>query len=113
MTLGSNGTLFVGSREAGNVYAIVDRNHRGHADEVITIAHGLNEPNGVAFHDRSLYVAEIDRIFQHDNIESQLKNPPRPQLVYLAFPFGQASRGWKFLAFGPDGMLYSNIGAPW
>ena len=111
MTLGSNGTLFVGSREAGNVYAIVDRNHRGHADEVITIAHGLNEPNGVAFHDRSLYVAEIDRIWRYDNIESQLKNPPRPQLVYSGFPSDE-HHGWKFLAFGPDGMLYSNIGAP-
>src|SRR5262245_6165162 len=62
MTLSPDGTLFVGSRDAGNVYAIVDQNKDGHADEVIRIASGLSLPNGVAFHDRSLYVAEISRI---------------------------------------------------
>src|SRR5689334_5551062 len=69
MALGSNGTLFVGTRDAGNVYALVDHNHSGHADEVITIARGLNMPNGVAFRDGALYVAELNRIWRYDNIE--------------------------------------------
>jgi glucose/arabinose dehydrogenase len=111
MALGSNGTLFVGTREAGNVYAIVDRNKSGHADEVIPIAHGLNMPNGVAFRDGALYVAELNRIRRYDNIEAQLKNPPKPQQVYSGFPTDR-HHGWKFIAFGPDGMLYANIGAP-
>src|SRR5215510_3965348 len=70
MALGSNGTLFVGTMNAGNVYALVDRNKTGHADEIITIDHGLNMPNGVAFRDGALYVAEVNRIWRYDNIES-------------------------------------------
>jgi glucose/arabinose dehydrogenase len=54
MALGTDGTLFVGTKDAGNVYAIVDRNKDGRADEVMTIAHGLNMPNGVAFRDGAL-----------------------------------------------------------
>lgn len=57
MTLGARGTLFVGSRSAGKVYAIVDRNGDHMADQVITIASGLRSPNGVAFRDGALYVA--------------------------------------------------------
>src|SRR5271156_872868 len=52
MTLGDKGTLFVGSMDAGNVYAIRIRNNK--AIEVITIASGLKLPVGVAFHDGSL-----------------------------------------------------------
>src|SRR5690242_6055388 len=46
MAVGSNGELFLGTRYGGNLYAIVDHNKRAHADEVITIDHGLNMPNG-------------------------------------------------------------------
>src|SRR5437870_12281708 len=70
MALGSNGTLFVGSREAGNVYAVVDRNKDNRADDVIKIASGLKMPSGVAFRDGSLYVAEISRVLRFDGIES-------------------------------------------
>jgi glucose/arabinose dehydrogenase len=111
MALGPNGTLFVGTKDAGNVYAIVDGNKSGHADEIITIDHGLNMPNGVAFRDGALYVAEVNRIWRYDNIESQLKNPPKRQLVFSRFP-ADVHHGWKFIAFGPDGMLYANVGAP-
>src|SRR5262249_37126916 len=72
MALGSNGTLFVGSMNAGNVYAIVDRDKDDRADEVIKIAGGLKMPSGVTFRNGSLYVAEIWRVTRYDNIESQL-----------------------------------------
>ncbi len=36
----------------------------------------LRNPNGVAFHNGSLYVAEIDRILRYDGIESNLDSPP-------------------------------------
>ena len=111
MALGSNGTLFVGSMNAGNVYAVVDRDKDYHADEVIKIAQGLEMPSGVAFRDGSLYVAEISRITRYDNIESQLKNRPNPVVVNDKFPRDR-HHGWKFIAFGPDGMLYVPVGAP-
>src|SRR6266705_411448 len=111
MALGSNGALFVGSMNAGNVYAVVDREKDNHADEVITIAKGLNMPSGVAFRDGSLYVGEVWRVTRYDNIESQLKNPPKPVIVNDKFP-RDGHHGWKFIAFGPDGMLYVPVGAP-
>ena len=56
MVLGENGTLFVSTRGEGDVYAVIDSNKDYIADEIITIASGLNMPNGVAIRDGDLYV---------------------------------------------------------
>src|SRR6185436_10080947 len=108
MTWGDKGTLFVSSRVAGNVYAVVDK---GGQREVKVIAKGLNLPNGVAFKDGTLYVAEISRITKMPGIEDKLDNPPAMEVVYDILP-KDVPHGWKYLAFGPDGKLYFNIGAP-
>ena len=108
MTWGDKGTLFVSSRVAGNVYAVVDK---GGQREVKVIAKGLNLPNGVAFKDGTLYVAEISRITKMPGIEDKLDNPPAMEVVYDILP-RDLPHGWKYLAFGPDGKLYFNIGAP-
>lgn len=111
MTLGPKGTLFVGTRTAGNVYAVRDTNGDHKADEVITLAQGLNMPNGVAVRDGALYVAEVNRVWRFDNIEASLKAPPTPVLVNDTYPTDR-HHGWKFVAFGPDGLLYVPVGAP-
>ncbi|WP_292521292.1 PQQ-dependent sugar dehydrogenase [Methanoculleus sp.] len=111
MTISPNGTLFVGSRGPGNVYAIPDRDGDGRGDAVIVVASGLDSPNGVAFHNGSLYVAEIGRVLRYDDIEANLEDPPEPAVVSTAFP-GDALHGWKFIAFGPDGKLYVPVGVP-
>ncbi len=102
-------TLFVSTRNEGKVYAI---KHDGtKAQKIITIASGLNRPNGVAFRKGSLYVAEVNRILRYDNIEAQLDTPPKPVVVTDQYPSDNA-HGWKFIRFGPDGLLYVPIGAP-
>ncbi len=111
LTLSPNGTLFVGTRREGSVYAIPDNDGDNKGDKVYIIARGLNMPNGVAFRDGSLYVAEVSRVLRFDNIESRLDNPPSPVIVSDAFPSDE-HHGWKFIAFGPDGMLYVPVGAP-
>jgi glucose/arabinose dehydrogenase len=111
MTLSPNGALFVGTREAGKVYAVLDHDKDQKADEVVTIAQGLNMPNGVAFRDGALYVAEVNRVLRYDRIESSLRNPPRPIVVTDRFPKDR-HHGWKFIRFGPDGLLYVPVGAP-
>ena len=110
LALGDKGTVFVGTR-SDSVYALVDSNHDGRVDQVVTIASGLNAPNGVAFRDSALYVAEISRILRFDNIEANLKNPPKPVVVFDRLP-REGHHGWKFIAFGPDGWLYVPVGAP-
>jgi glucose/arabinose dehydrogenase len=111
LTLGQNGTLFVGTRDRGDVYAVVDRNGDQRADEVLTIASGLQMPVGVAYRNGSLYVSAVDRILRFDEIEQQLRNPPAPVVLVDRFP-KETDHGWKFIAFGPDGKLYVPVGAP-
>jgi glucose/arabinose dehydrogenase len=108
MALGAKGTVFVGNRIRDELYAIVDRgDHR----EVLTIAKGLSAPNGVAFKDGTLFVAERERILRFDDIEDHLKDPPAPKVVVDGLP-QQSNHFWKFLTAGPDGWLYFNQGAP-
>ena len=110
MALSPDGTLFVGTRDS-RVYALPNRSHDKQADEVIVLADNLNTPNGVAFRDGALYVAEINRILRFDNIESRLRNPPKPVAINDQFPT-DTHHGWKFIRFGPDGLLYVPVGAP-
>ena len=111
MAMGPGGTLFVGSRRAGNLYAVLDRDADFQADEVLTLDTGLNMPSGVAFRDGALYVAEVSRILRYDDIENRLENPPEPVVVNRDLP-SDRHHGWKFIRFGPDGKLYVPVGAP-
>ena len=116
MTLGGSGTVFVGT-QMGSVYAVVDRNQDQKADDVLTVATGLTSPNGVAFKDGSLYLAEISRISRFDGVLEFVKVPggrgpaPKQTLLTDKLPTDRM-HGWKYLAFGPDGLLYFQIGAP-
>jgi len=111
MTLGAKGTIFVGTRGQGKVYALVSTGGERRAVEVFTIAKGLNSPNGVAFRDGALYVAEVNRVIRFDRIEERLRTPPVPVVVNDSFPT-ETHHGWKFIRFGPDGLLYIPVGAP-
>jgi glucose/arabinose dehydrogenase len=107
---GDGSIIFVGNRQGKNVYALVDTNKDGKADKKYTLAEGLRMPNGVAFKDGDLYVAEVSRILRFRNIEKTLDKPVF-EVVFDKFP-DKAHHGWKFIAFGPDGLLYVPIGAP-
>ena len=111
LSLSPNGTLFVGTRSGGRLYALRDEDGDHQAERVIILASGLNRPNGVAFKDGDLYVAEISRILRYRDIEAHLDNPPQPEIVNDTFPTDR-SHGWKFIRFGPDGLLYVPVGAP-
>ena len=111
MTLGPQGTVFVGSQFAGKVYAVVDRDGDHKADRVVTIATGLRQPNGVAMRNGALYVATTSQILRFDDIEKQLDAPPKPVTVRDDLPNPNQGHTWKFIAFGPDDMLYTSVGS--
>jgi glucose/arabinose dehydrogenase len=110
LTMGDKGTLFVSNRNAKNVYAVVNKDGKR---EVKTILKGLDAPNGIVFNKGTLYVAERGRISRFDGIEDKLDNPGEGKVVVDNLdPDRQPGHFWKFLAMGPDGKLYFNIGAP-
>ncbi len=108
LRLGDKGTVFVSNRQLDKVYAIVNRNGKREAK---VIASGLDRPNGLAFHNGTLYIGEGTKISKLEKIEDNLDNPPQLVVIYDDLPNHQ-SHGWKFIALGPDNKLYINVGAP-
>jgi glucose/arabinose dehydrogenase len=110
LALGDKGTVFVSNRNLKDVSAIVEQ---GGKRTVTKVLRGLNSPNGIAFHNGTLYVAERHRITAYEGIEDRLASPPEARVVIDNLdPTQQPGHFWKFLAMGPDGKLYYNVGAP-
>jgi glucose/arabinose dehydrogenase len=105
---GDKGTVFVGSRLVGNVYAIANKDGKR---SVKVLASGLYRPNGVAFRNGTLYVAELSKVSKIDKVEDSLDSPPKLTMIYDNLPKDEA-HGWKFIAIGPDNMLYVPVGQP-
>lgn len=106
-----NEVIFVGNRKGGKVYALVDSDKNGVADETHILAKELNQPNGVAFKDGDLYIAEIHRVTVIRDVLSKLGTQPELEVIRDDFPT-ESHHGAKYIAFGPDGKLYVPIGAP-
>jgi glucose/arabinose dehydrogenase len=111
LAISPSGIVYVGNRNSDKVYALKDSDGDFKADKKWVIASGLNMPNGVAFKDGDLYVAEVSRVIKFPNIESNLQAPGKPVIVNDQFPT-ETHHGWKYIAFGPDGKLYVPVGAP-
>jgi len=110
MAMGDNGTLFIGNRKGDKVYALKDLDGDFKADERYIIAEGLRMPNGVAFKDGNLFVAEVSKLWKFIEIEANLEAPVK-EMIYDDYP-SDGHHGWKYIAFGPDGKLYVPVGAP-
>ena len=108
LRIGDKGTVFVGTRFGNKVTAIVKKDGK---TEIKTIAEGLYRPNGLAYHNGTLYIAELSQISKIDNVEAQLDKPPKPTVIYKDLPKDEA-HGWKFIAIGPDNKLYLEVGQP-
>ena len=111
LAISPSGTVFVGNRNGDKVYAVKDTDGDYKADKKWVIASGLNMPNGVAFKEGDLYVAEISKVTKYVGIESKLNPPPKPVIINDQYPT-ETHHGWKYIAFGPDGKLYVPVGAP-
>ena len=112
MALGPEGTVFVGSRTGDKVHALVDGDGDHRAERTVVIASDLNQPNGIAIRDGALYVATANQILRYDDIEQHLDSPPTPVVVRDGLPNPDRGHTWKFISFGPDGLLYMSVGAP-
>jgi glucose/arabinose dehydrogenase len=105
---GDKGTVFVGTRLVGNVYAIANKDGQR---SVKVFQSGLYRPNGVAFKNGTLYIAELSKVSKIDKVEDNLDSPPKPTMIYDDLPKDEA-HGWKFIGIGPDNKLYVPVGQP-
>ncbi len=108
LALGENGTVFVSNRRGRSVYAVVAE---GVGTRTIELLSGLNTPNGIAFHDGDLYVAEMSRVTRYRDIEANLHDVPDAEILDIELP-SKRHHGWRYIGFGPDDKLYISIGAP-
>ena len=108
MALSEKGTVYVGSRLQDKVYAITNKDGKR---QVHVLVSGLYRPNGVAYKNGTLYIAELSQISKIDNVEDQIDKSPKPVVIYKDLPKDEA-HGWKFLAIGPDNKLYFEVGQP-
>lgn len=109
MVMGPKGTIFMGTRGPGRVYAITNRDGKR---EVKVILQGLNQPNGLAVRDGALYVFAIHQVFRYDNIEDRLDKMGEPVDLTKAYNLPDtAHHNWKYVAFGPDGKMYVQVGS--
>lgn len=111
LAVSDSGIVYVGTRKQGKVYALEDVDDDFKIDNVYEVATGLNSPNGVVWHDGTLYVAEISRIIKFENIDKNYKSSPDYSVVYSDLP-DDTHHGWKYIDIGPDNKLYVPIGAP-
>jgi glucose/arabinose dehydrogenase len=110
MVVSDSGIVYVGSRKAGKVYALVPRADKQSA-EVVTVAEGLENPIGVTLLNGALYVGEISRVIRFDNIDKRYAQKPSYAVVKTSLP-SDKWHGEKVMRAGPDGKLYIPVGAP-
>ncbi len=102
--------VFVGTR-GDSVYAIVDKDRDGRADRVVKVVDGLNVANGVAWRDDYLYVAEQHRVVRFHGPDVEALRRAEPEVLFDRLP-DKSWHGWRYAAFGADGMLYVAVGSP-
>ena len=110
MVMGPKGTIFMGTRQLGRVYAITNRDGKREAKVLLQ---GLTQPNGLAFKDGALYVFAINKVFRYDNIENKLDKPGAGgRADRQVQPAGhESTTTGSTWTFGPDGKLYMQVGA--
>lgn len=101
MAFGPDGHLYLSLGRDNKVVMLPDRNRDGHADEIVTVADGLNAPQGLTFVEGQLLVANQDGVVRIENGHA------RPLITGL--PAG--GHTLKTLKLGPDGFLYLNVGS--
>jgi glucose/arabinose dehydrogenase len=111
LAVSDSGIVYVGSRNAGKIYALVDHGNKHVADEVVVVAEGLSNPIGVTLLNGALYVAEIGRVIKFDDIDRRYAHKPAYTVVKGDLP-DDKWHGEKVIKAGPDGKLYVPVGAP-
>lgn len=126
LTRDTQGRVFVGSQTSGSVYALEDIDKDGKVDKRWRIARDLYMPNGVAWHNNDLYVAEISRLLRIKDVSQALQrevgwlgqrgryrtpSTGKREVLYDRLP-DKRHHGWRYIGFSPQGQLFISLGVP-
>lgn len=111
LAVNEQGIVFVGSRKAGLVVALEDKDQDGVAERNYLVADGLKDPTGVALHKGDLFVAETTRVLRYKEVGKHLGGQAPMEVVKSDLP-DKAWHGARAIEIGPDNKLYIPIGAP-
>ncbi|MCX7627794.1 MAG: PQQ-dependent sugar dehydrogenase [Methylophilaceae bacterium] len=101
MTFGPEGDLYLSLGFDNKVVRLPDRDRDGRADQIVTVADRLNAPQGLAFVEGRLLVANQDGVVRLDN----------GRVIPLITGLPAGGHTLKTLRLGPDGHLYLNVGS--
>ncbi len=102
------GTLLVSDPQAGNIYALPDKNKDGVADSKKVIISGENHPHGLAFFKDKLYVAEVDKVVRFNWDEENLT--ATYDKVLFSLP-ENSNHNNRTITFDIDGRMFVSVGS--
>jgi glucose/arabinose dehydrogenase len=110
MAIAPNGDVFLSEPKDGKITVLRDSTGAGHADKIATFASGFSMPHGLAFHDGSLYVADLKAVYRLGYRDGALKALSKTRVTKSGFgvPGGHFTRD---IAFDTSGHLYLTIGS--
>jgi glucose/arabinose dehydrogenase len=103
LALGPDGSVYATLSRSGRIVRLMDANHDGVAEPVVTVLTGLFNPSGMAFRGDTLYFAEQNGVKRLD--------PGAASPAVLAALPGGSGHDTRTIAFGPDNLLYVAVGS--
>jgi glucose/arabinose dehydrogenase len=109
MLLAPNGDVILSEPGEGKIIILRDANHDGVAEQRFTFASGLNDPYGLAFHGKWLYVGNENAVVRFTYTTGQTAASGKPEQLASLPPGGHSTRGVLFNKAGTK--MYVSIGS--
>ncbi len=102
------GTLLVSSPSTNSVYALPDTNKDGIADTKKTIITGENHVHGLAFYNKQLFIADVDKVVRYNWDEKSLT--ATKDKVLFSLP-QNSDHNARTIIFDSKGTMYVSVGS--
>jgi glucose/arabinose dehydrogenase len=112
VTVAPNGDVFVADSEAGKLVLLRDRDEDGKAETRFEFGSGLNQPFGMAFADKWLYVGNTDAVVRFPYTPGQTAATAAPEKIADLPGRGYREHWTRNVVVSPDGSrVYATVGS--